>query len=447
MVLTLPDTAELRAISKAARRLRDAGHQVMLVGGAVRDLLLSRPPSDFDLVTTARPELLREMFPGYQFTGKSFGVGLLKLDAGTFEIATARLERKYMDGRHPGEIKFSDSLEEDVIRRDFTVNAILCDPLSGEIVDPAGGVEDCFRGIIRTVGDPERRFREDYLRMLRAVRFASRLDFDLMPDVARAIERLAPLASSLAAERIREELTLMLLGRNPGNAFRMLHEVGLLKVVLPEVDALAGVAQPPQFHPEGDVFTHTMLMLDAMVYPDLRTAWCVLLHDVGKAVTQSRDETGRIRFFGHEERGAEIATSMMERLRFANDDATAITSAIRNHMRFAAIPEMRPAKLRKIVADPNFPVELELHRLDCRCCHGKMEAFTFLLDLIAAAPEVSVLPSPWVRGADLIAAGFTPSPLFRKVLEECFERQLAGEFADPDAARKFAVNLAETSKS
>ena len=443
MELRLPETPELQSVRRAAGIIRGSGREVMLVGGAVRDLINCRCPSDYDLVTTARPDELAALFPDYLLAGKSFGVGLLKLDGMTFEIATARLEREYMDGRHPTEIKFADTLADDVVRRDFTINALLCDPLTGKVVDHVGGVEDCFRGVIRTVGDPGRRFREDYLRMLRAVRFAARFDFELMPDVERAISELAPLASQLAAERVREELSMMLLGRHPGDAFRLLKRTGLLAAVLPEIDRLSGVEQPPEFHPEGDVFTHTMMMLDAMAYPELRTAWSALLHDVGKPDTFSREPGGRIRFFGHESAGADIADAIMERLRFSRDDAAVISAAIRNHMRFASVREMRDGKLRRLIAEPGFPVELELHRLDCRCCHSLMDGFVFLLDRLADEPKPSVLPAPWVGGNDLIAAGLKPSPLFKRVLEECFDRQLAGGFADADAARKFALDFAK----
>ena len=447
MILRLPETPELRSVRRAAEIIRGSGREVMLVGGAVRDLLNCRRPSDYDLVTTARPDELAALFPDYLLAGKSFGVGLLKLDGMTFEIATARLEREYMDGRHPTEIKFADDLADDVVRRDFTINALLCDPLTGAVVDHVGGVEDCFRGVIRTVGEPLRRFREDYLRMLRAVRFASRFDFGLMPDVERAIEELAPLASQLAAERVREELSMMLLGKHPGDAFRLLKRVGLLAAVLPEIDRLSGVEQPPEFHPEGDVFSHTMLMLDSMACPELRTAWSALLHDVGKPDTFSREPGGRIRFFGHESAGADIAAAIMERLRFSRDDAETIKKAIRDHMRFASVCQMREGKVRRMIAEPGFPVELELHRLDCRCSHSEMEVFIHLLDRLGEEPKPSVLPAPLVGGNDLIAAGLKPSPLFRQLLEECFDRQLAGEFADREAALKFALDFARESET
>ena len=433
-----------RAACGAARRLREAGFEAGLVGGSVRDLLLGRVPADFDLVTTATPEQLETLFPGRRLVGVSFGVSLIDVEGFRFETATAREERNYLDGRHPELVRYTDSLECDMARRDFTVNALWYDPVAEEVCDCVGGVEDLERGVLRTVGEPEERFREDYLRMLRAVRFAARLGFELAPGTRRAIEALAPLAAELAPERIAAEVTRMLTGPGPERAMRMMLELGLLRAVLPEVAALDKVEQPPQFHPEGDVFIHTMEMLRHMVYPDARLAWSVLLHDIAKPLTKSIDETGRIRFFGHEEAGAELAGRILDRLRFSAADRECIVHAVRNHMRFASVREMRAAKLRRLLAEPDFALELELHRLDCIACHGFLECFVYLLDELAERRrrgEEAALPEHWVTGKRLIAAGCRPGPEFGPLLEVIYDRQLAGEFAGLEEA--LAAALAE----
>ena len=425
------------AACHAVRKLKQAGFEAGLVGGSVRDLLLGRLPADYDLVSTAVPEVLAELFPGQRSVGVSFGVSLIEVEGIRFEAATAREERNYLDGRHPELVRYTDSLELDMARRDFTVNALWYDPETEEVCDCVGGVADLERGVLRTVGDPEERFREDYLRMLRAVRFAARLGFELSPGTRRAIAELAPLTAELAPERVAGELTRMLTGPAPDRAMRLLLELGLLRAVLPEVAALDGVEQPPQFHPEGDVFTHTMKMLAHMAYPDARLAWSVLLHDIAKPQTQSIDETGRIRFFGHESEGAELAGRILDRLRFSTADREAIVQAVRGHMRFASVREMRAAKLRRLLADPNFPLELELHRLDCIACHGFLECFVYLLDELVERRrrgEETALPERWVTGKSLIAAGCRPGPEFGPLLESIYDRQLAGEFAGPAEA-------------
>ena len=357
-MLVEPESKEFRLVASAAAALQRAGYRTMLVGGSVRDMLIGKTPKDFDLVTVAAPEELAVLFPGKtQLVGASFGVSLLKLEGFAFEVATAREERNYLDGRHPETVRYSADLRTDVIRRDFTVNALMYDPVAHEVVDHVGGVDDLKRGVIRAVGDPDRRFREDYLRMLRAVRFAGRFGFEIEPDTRAALDKLSHLASQLSGERIREEMSRILCTPRAAESIRLMAESGLLEAVLPEVAALRGVEQPPQFHPEGDVFEHTMLMLANMTLPTPNLAWSVLLHDVGKAATFSVDETGRIRFFGHEHVGAEIAEAILNRLHFSVADRESISSAVKNHMRFASVRDMKTAKLRKLIADDNFALE------------------------------------------------------------------------------------------
>ena len=436
-----PDIKEFQIAKLVAQKLAAAGFRAMLVGGSVRDMLMGSVPHDFDLVTTATPEELAKVFPGEtQLVGVSFGVSLVKLDGVSLEVATAREERNYLDGRHPECVRYTDDLSVDVARRDFTVNALMYDPLSGEVVDHVGGVADLKKGIIRCVGEARRRFSEDYLRMLRAVRFAGRFGFELAPETRAALDELAPKCAQLSGERVREEMTKILCTPRAAESIRLMLDSGLLAAVLPEVAALAGVEQPPEFHPEGDVLTHTCLMLRNMVLPNPNLAWSVLLHDIGKKQCFGRDETGRIRFFGHEAVGAELASVILDRLRFSVADKERVVGAIRNHMRFASVREMKSSKILRLLADDNFALELELHRLDCLSCHGKMEGFVYLVDQLRMTPDAK-LPPPLVLGRDLVAAGVAPSPRFGKVLHEIYERQLSGEFADRDAALRAALKM------
>ncbi len=438
--ITFSPSAGLEAVREVVRKIQCAGFQAMLVGGCVRDLLNGTRPEDFDVVTSARPEELQTVFPEAHLVGASFGVSLVRHGGWEFEVAAAREERNYLDGRHPETVRYTTDLALDMQRRDFTVNALRYDPVAEILYDSVGGIDDLERGILRTVGEAEERFNEDYLRMLRAVRFAARFRFAFAPETWRAMQALAGKCALLTGERIRIEVTKMLTGNDPVRAMELLSDSGILQVILPEVAALRGVLQPPEFHPEGDVWQHTMLMLKHMVHADSALAWSVLLHDVGKPAAARIDETGRIRFFSHESAGAEMAAGIAERLRFSNAESEAVTQAVRNHMRFAAVREMRGAKLRKLIADPNFPLELELHRLDCISCHGMLEGFVYLRDKLRETPEVE-LPQPWVTGAMLVHAGCPPGPAFKVVLEQTFEAQLGGSVKNAGEALRFALDL------
>ena len=433
----------LRAAQGIAGDIRKAGFDCRIVGGAVRDMLCGAVSDDIDLVTTAFPDELEEIFPDIHWAGKAFGVSLLKREGFTFELASARLERSYQDGRHPREIKFSRDLECDVVRRDFTVNALLCDPFTLEVTDFVGGVEDVHKKIIRTVGDPKVRFKEDALRMLRAVRFSARRGFVLDKTTENAISELSSNVKLLACERIKCELDKILVSPQRRYAFDIMHRTSLLREILPEVDALYGVEQEKKFHPEGDVFTHTMIMLERMAFPDVPLAWSVLLHDIGKAVTTFTDETGRIRAFGHEEKGAAMVCDIAARLKFSVAEREKISAAVRNHMRMAHVRDMRTAKLKRLLCDENFPLELELHRLDCISSHKIMDCWLFLVDQLAQTPIEMLKQKPLVNGNDLIKMGAAPSAHFKKILDELFDRQLAGEFSDRETALAAAKKLVE----
>lgn len=430
------------AAQAVSHRLARAGFRSALVGGAVRDLLLGRTPSDFDLVTTARPEELQNIFPEAKLVGASFGVVIVRENGIDMEVATARSERSYLDGRHPEKISYTTDFSLDAQRRDFTVNAMMYDLERDELLDFNQGVDDLRCGILRTVGDPAARFNEDYLRILRAVRFAAKLGFALDAELEAALKTHAQLVKELSCERIFAELDMMLTGKAPARAIKLLEDTGILAHILPEVAVLREITQPPQFHPEGDVLEHTLLMLSHMALPSRRLAWSVLLHDIGKAATRSVDANGRIRFFGHESKGAEIAEAVCRRLRMPIADMESCIHAVTNHMRFASVTAMKTAKLRKLIGEADFAMELELHRLDCLCSNGLMDGFNFLLDTMNIySGNEKALPPPFVRGKELIANGIQPQVKFKAVLDAIYERQLAGEFPDAQAALQAALEM------
>jgi poly(A) polymerase len=437
MKININNSSICKIATEIVKKLHSAGHSAYFVGGAVRDMLLGKPPKDIDIVSSATPVETAKIFPDTMEVGAAFGVMLVREQGVSFEVSTYREERNYMDGRRPEHVKYSDDPKIDVSRRDFTVNGLLCDPETGEVFDYVDGIKDLQQGVIRTIGKAETRFSEDYLRMLRAVRFATRLGFELEADTLRAIQKLAPKTVMLSAERIQQELTLIFTGETPDLALDMLHESGLLAALLPEIEALRGVTQPPQYHPEGDVYEHTRLMLKGMALPNELIAWSVLLHDVAKPSTYFVDETGRERFFGHEQRGAEMAKDIMQRLRFSNQAVDRVSRAVKNHMRFASVLQMRKDKVKRLIADDNFPLELELHRLDCMSSHALMDVFIFLLDKIVEQSGEVKLPPPLLTGKDLINMGFKPGPKFKKILRKVSDLQLKNRLKTPEAAKGY----------
>ncbi len=394
----------------------------------MRDLLLGRESKDIDIVTDARPEEVLEIFPEGKPIGKAFGVILVHLGHHDYEIATFRRDAEYRDGRHPVAVEFATAAE-DAGRRDFTINAMFYDPLAERVIDHVGGRADLKARVVRCVGDPERRFAEDHLRLLRAVRFASVLEFALDPATAEAIRRNAASLRRISAERIRVEMSRLLVeSSRAGRGVRLLREVGLLGVALPEVDALAGVEQPPEFHPEGDVFEHTCRMLDFMVKPDLVLAWSALLHDVGKPGTArlaaGGDGAVRWRFHGHDKAGAEVARAVLERLRFSKRQTEDIVYCVANHMRFMHVRDMRRPTLRRLLAAPTFETELELHRLDCLSSKGDLANWEFLRrEREVLRHEVS-LPRALIRGEDVMALGVPQGAAVGRWVKAAYEAQL-----------------------
>ncbi|MBN1418825.1 MAG: CCA tRNA nucleotidyltransferase [Planctomycetes bacterium] len=413
------------------RRLVDAGWEAYWAGGCVRDRLLGRAAEDIDIATSARPDEVAALFPKTVGVGKAFGVMLVILDGESFEVATFRSEGTYSDGRHPDEVRFS-SAREDVLRRDFTINGLLYDPLSDRVIDWVGGRDDLAAGRIRTIGDPEARFREDHLRLLRAVRFAVTLGFEIDPSTEAGIRALAPSIARVSAERIGAEMERILLAPGRGRGLRLLASTGLLAAILPEVDRTRGVEQPPEFHPEGDVFVHTALVLDALRDPGIELAYAALLHDVGKPATFRRLD--RIRFNNHDEVGAAMAAEILERLRTSSSVRDHAVWLIRNHMILRNVPEMRPARRRRLMADPRFPDLLELLRADSVGSLGDVELHRQVLRLWEEVKAEPALPPPLLRGRDLIALGFAPGEAFGEILKDVQDRQLEGALATRDEA-------------
>jgi poly(A) polymerase len=426
------------ALAKSiVERLRAEGHSAWLVGGCVRDLLLGRAPKDFDVATAARPEQLLRLFPRSGQVGAHFGVVLVHEGGAHVEVATFRSDLDYADGRRPTAVHFETSPEQDVLRRDFTINALLLDPATNEVRDYAGGRADLAAGIIRAIGDPERRFREDHLRLLRAVRFAARLNFTIEPATFAAMQALAPAIRAISAERIRDEISRILTEGGARRGFELLDASGLLREVLPEVSALQGVEQPPAFHPEGDVWTHTLLMLEGLRNPPLELALGVLLHDIGKPATFRIAE--RIRFDGHVEKGVEIAHALLNRLRYPGAVIEQVEALIANHMKFKDVPAMRESRLKRFLRMPRFEEHLELHRLDCLSSHGSLENYDFALRKLHEAPPEQLRPRPLITGRDLIDAGFTPGPVFSDILHQIEDAQLDGRVTTREEALQIAL--------
>ena len=417
---------------EVVRRLQAAGFIAYWAGGCVRDLIMKRPAKDYDIATNAIPDKVMELFPDAVAVGKSFGVVRVPVAGHWYEVATFRKDAPYVDGRHPTSVTFSDP-ETDAQRRDFTVNALFYDPFRQEVIDYVEGRADIDRGVIRAVGNPGARFREDHLRLLRAVRFAATLGFTLDPDTAVAIRGTAGQIATISAERIREELSrLWVEAKQAGQALILLRDLGLLAVVLPEIAVMQGVEQPPEYHPEGDVFEHTVVMLDQMRTDDYRLAWAVLLHDVGKPPT-AQFKDGRWRFECHANVGAGAASAILERLKFSSDDRAAITFMVGNHMRFVDVKSMRRSTLRRLVGAPTFPLELELHRLDCVACHGDLENYHYLVEFRRQMESEPVLPPPWVNGREIIALGIQEGPQVGVWRKKAYDVQLEGVVADRES--------------
>jgi len=432
------------------QRLREAGYIAYFNGGCVRDMVRGVEPHDFDIATSAAPEQVQALFPKTVPVGAAFGVVLVLEGEHQFEVATFRSDEAYIDGRRPTGVRYG-SAEEDAQRRDFTINGMFFDPLANDtqggglgqpalpgLIDYVGGRTDIERKVVRTIGEPRQRFGEDKLRLLRCVRFAANLGYEIEAATFEAVKEMAPQITVVSAERIRDELIKTFTRPHAGRGLELLDTSGLLAVVLPEIAAMKGVEQPAEFHPEGDVFKHTRMMLDALPpNPGIVLAFAVLLHDVGKPPTFQR-APDRIRFNDHDRIGAEMAETILRRLRFSNEEIDKIVLCVREHMRFQFVKEMRPAKLKRILARETFPDELELHRIDCASSHRNMENYEFLKAKAAEMPPEVLKPPPFLTGHDLLALGLKPGPTVGQILRELEELQLEERLKSREEALEFA---------
>jgi len=430
--------------------LRRNGHQALLVGGCVRDLLLGRQPADYDVATDASPERVIELFPESVPVGAQFGVVLIPRENWKVEVATFRSDVGYSDGRHPDSVVYSRTAQEDVKRRDFTVNGLLMRHDTEEVLDYVGGQADLKAGIIRAIGDPALRFAEDKLRMMRAVRFAARFGFHIETATFEAIRSRAQEIRHVSAERLREELTKLLTEGAARRGFELLDEAGLLQQVLPEIAAMKGVEQPPQFHPEGDVWIHTRMMIEMLPAGSSPTlAWGILLHDVGKPPTfKSAAETGdRIRFDGHVGVGVKMAEEICRRLRFSNEDTEQILALVENHMRFADAAQMRTSTLKRFARLRRFEEHLELHRIDCVSSNGRLEAYDYVRKFFLETPPEQVRPQRLLTGEDLKTMGYQPGPAFTEILQAIEDGQLEGQLKTREEAFDFVRKTFRTQRA
>jgi poly(A) polymerase len=416
--------AKRQAATEIVRRLRSGGFPAYWVGGCVRDMVMGHPPRDYDVTTGATPEQVVKLFPGALTVGAQFGVVIVPHDAGNVEVATFRSDGVYADGRHPREVRYARTPQEDVQRRDFTINGLLYDPLCDQVLDYVGGQADIRARRLRTIGDPTERFGEDRLRMLRAVRFTARFGFDLEAAVLVAIRHLAPQIHSVSAERVRDELIKMLTEGPARLGFELLDQSGLLAEILPEIKRLQGVQQPAEFHPEGDVWIHTLMMLEGLRHPTPTLAWGVLLHDVGKPPTFTIRE--RIRFDNHVEVGAKMAAEVCGRLRITSRETERIVELVRHHLRFKDFPRMKRSTQLRFLRMEGFNEHLELHRLDCLSSHLDLTNYEMARRMLDETPEEQIKPAPILRGDDLIAKGYGPGPVFKEILRAVEDAQLEG---------------------
>jgi poly(A) polymerase len=429
-------------------QLQRAGHTAYLAGGCVRDHLLGIEAKDYDVATSARPEEVQRLFPRVtNLTGKSFGVVRVMVDEEQFEVAMFRQDGAYVDGRHPESVTPATP-ELDAQRRDFTINGLFFDPVADRLIDYVGGEADLRAGIVRAIGSPADRFAEDHLRLLRAIRFATRLIFKIEPKTWEAICAEAAMIRTVSAERIRDELNKTFSASKPELGLDLLDRSGLLREVLPDIAAMHGVEQPPQFHPEGDVYEHVRLMLSKIEEPNLDLALGVLFHDVGKKPTAKVDENGRIRFNEHESVGADMAEKIMTGLRYDNKSIATVKELVQHHMQFKDVPKMRASTLKRMMARPTFPLELELHRIDCASSHGDLTHYDFLKHLIETMPPEQIAPPLLISGRDLLAMGLPPGKVIGRILEAVRMAQLEESVQTRaealDMARKLASRGMET---
>jgi len=414
------------------KRLRDENYQAYLAGGCVRDDLLGKAPKDYDIATDAQPSEVQRLFPQTIPLGTQFGVVLVVLEGESFAVTTFRFDGPYLDGRHPSHVRFG-SMEEDIMRRDFTINGMLYDTYENRVIDLVGGEKDLKRGLVRAIGDPRQRFEEDRLRMVRAIRFAAGLRFKIEENTLRAIQGQAPTITQVAWERIGEETTRVLTEGGARRGFELLETTGLLRALLPEVVALKGVEQSPEYHPEGDVFTHTLGLLGHLTAPTETLAYGCLLHDIAKPPCFER-RGEKITFYNHTEKGAEMALEILKRLKRSRAVWERVAFLVKNHLRYAQAPKMRLSTLKRFLREDAIEELLELCRIDALSANGDLQYYNFCKQKLAELKEEEIHPAPLLRGKDLIAMGFSPGPIFQEILKQIEEGQLNGEIITKDQA-------------
>lgn len=417
-----------------------AGFKAFFVGGCVRDIAMRMPPQEYDISTSATPQDVMKIFPSTVPVGVSFGVVLVLEGKYKFEVASFRKEEKYTDGRHPDRVVYSTDEKDDVMRRDFTINGMLYEPFEEKLIDLTGGLDDIKRSTIKTIGNPDDRFNEDKLRMLRAVRFGAGLDFEIEEKTFLSIKSLAPHITQVSKERIRDEIIKIIIQNHPGNGLMLLRKSGLLRYILPEVEKMAGVPQPPEFHPEGDVFVHTCMILDKLYEiaggkNSAELAIGALLHDVGKPDTYT--VTDRIRFNGHDRVGARIAKNICKELKFSRKQTEIITSLVKEHLKFKDVFEMREATIKRFLGMPNFDDHLKLHLADCLASHGSTDAHDFIVEKLKEYNKEELKPTPLINGYDLIDMGYPRGPLYSRILDSLEEAQLEGIVNNKEEAKSF----------
>ena len=425
----------MSAVEKAVaivKRLREHGYESYFAGGCVRDTLLKKPPQDYDITTNAHPDEIAKIFPQTIPVGAQFGVMLVLVEGQPFEVATFRHDGPYLDGRRPSHVRYG-SLREDIGRRDFTINGMVYDPLQDQVIDWVDGRKDLKDKRIRAIGKPRERFEEDRLRMVRAIRFAASLDFSVEDDTFAAIRELAPTITVVSWERIGDEVTRILTEGGARKGFELLDEAGLLKVLLPEIEAMKGVEQSPDHHPEGDVFIHTMLTLSYLDSPTETLAYGCLLHDVGKPACIRRED-GRLTFYGHMERGAEMAEEILRRLKRTRATRERVAYLVRNHLRHLQAPNMRVSTLKRFLGEEGIDELLELTRIDALSANGDLQYYQFCKQKLTELKSEEIHPTPLLRGKDLIAMGFSPGPIFHEILKQLEEAQLGGELSSREQA-------------
>jgi poly(A) polymerase len=419
------------------KRLREEGHEAYLAGGCVRDQLLGRPPQDYDIATNAEPETVQKTFSQTIPVGTQFGVVLVVLEGESFAVSTFRFDGPYLDGRHPSHVRFG-TMEEDIRRRDFTINGMMYDPYSDRLVDLVGGSQDLKLGLIRAIGDPRERFEEDRLRMVRAVRFAAHLGFTIEEGTFKAIRQQAQTVTRIAWERIGDEITRILLEGGARKGLELLDETELLRAVLPEVEAMKGVEQSPDFHPEGDVFTHTLLMFGQLRHPTETLAYGCLLHDIAKPACVKK-EGERVTFYGHTEKGAEMAVEILKRLKRSRAVWERVSYLVKNHLRHIQAPKMRLSTLKRFLGEEGINELLELTRIDALSANGDLSYYNFCKQKMTELQHEEIHPEPLLKGSDLIDMGFSPGPIFQTILKTVEEAQLEGELRTKGQATEWVT--------